>query len=138
MNRKAAVLGRVVRSVAEADRPAVTDRELLGQYAGENDQVAFAALVARHTAMVFGVCRRAVPTVQDAEDACQATFLVLAGRAKGGRWQESVANWLYSTARKVARNARVPTGGQAGGRGGGERVRRSVDQMTGRELFAAR
>ena len=54
VSRKAAVLGRVVRSVAEADRPAVTDRELLRRYARENDEAAFAALVARHTAMVLG------------------------------------------------------------------------------------
>src|SRR5438876_2246003 len=78
VSRKAAVLGRMVRSVAEADRPAVTDRELLRRYARDNDEAAFASLVTRHTAMVLGVCRRALPTVQDAEDACQATFLVLA------------------------------------------------------------
>ena len=48
-----------------------------------------------------------LPNVQDAEDACQATFLVLANKAAGGQWQPSVANWLYATARKVAHNARV-------------------------------
>src|SRR5689334_12613066 len=101
---RSAVLRKVVRSVAEG--PA-TDRELLRRFARENDQSAFEALVGRHAAMVLGGCRRALPNVQDAEDACQATFLVLANRAKDGRWQASVANWLFATARKVAHNARV-------------------------------
>jgi RNA polymerase sigma factor (sigma-70 family) len=129
----------VVRSAAALESPAATDRELLRRFARENDQSAFEALVNRYTAMVFGVCRRAVPNVQDAEDACQATFLILASRAKEGRWQESVANWLYGTARKVAHNARVAAE---------RRVRREtgaavpeaveqVDQMTGRELLSA-
>src|SRR5262245_8384151 len=101
-----AVLKHATR-VAKADEPAASDRELLRRFALEGDQAAFEALGARHTGMVLGVCRRVLPTVQDAEDACQATFLVLANKAKGGRWQESVANWLHATARKVARNARV-------------------------------
>jgi RNA polymerase sigma factor (sigma-70 family) len=129
----------VVRSTAALDLPAATDRGLLRRFARENDQSAFETLVNRHTAMVFGVCRRALPNVQDAEDACQATFLVLARRAKDGRWQDSVANWLYATARKVARSARVAAE---------RRVRREagaavaeavepVDRMTGRELLSA-
>src|SRR5437879_5139992 len=89
--------------------------------------------------MVFGVCRRALPTVQDAEDACQATFLVLAGKTGSGRWQASVANWLYATARKVAHNARVAAGRRAK-REAAAAVSGSVepvDRMTGRELLAA-
>ncbi len=132
-------LRKVVRSAAALDLAAATDRELLRRFAREKDQGAFETLVNRHNAMVFGVCRRALPNVQDAEDACQATFLVLASRARDGRWQESVANWLYSTARKIAHNARVAAE---------RRVRREkgaavpeaveqVDQMTGRELLSA-
>jgi RNA polymerase sigma factor (sigma-70 family) len=112
---------------------------LLGRFAREDDQAAFAVLVERHTAMVFGVCRRSLPTVQDAEDACQATFLVLANRAKGGRWQESVANWLYATARKVSHNARVAAERRARRETGAvvpEAVE-PVDRMTGRERLAA-
>jgi RNA polymerase sigma factor (sigma-70 family) len=136
---RSAALRKVVRSAAALDLPAATDRELLRRFARDNDQSAFEALVNRHTAMVFGVCRRASPNVQDAEDACQATFLVLASRAKDRRWHESVANWLHSTARKVARSARVAAE---------RRVRREtgaavpeaveqVDRMTGRELLSA-
>ena len=104
---RSAALRKMVRSAVALGLPAATDRELLRRFARENDKSAFETLVNRHTAMVFGVCRRALPKVQDAEDACQATFLVLANRARDGRWQESVANWLYATARKVAHNARV-------------------------------
>jgi RNA polymerase sigma factor (sigma-70 family) len=136
---RTSAMGRVVRAVKVIDRPTATDRELLCRFLRENDQGAFETLVKRHTSMVLGVCRRALPTVQDAEDACQATFLVLANRAKDGRWQESVANWLYTTARKVARNARVAAERRAR-RESGAAVHEAVepvDRMTGRELLAA-
>src|SRR5262245_10095668 len=84
-----AVLGQVVRSA----HAALSDRELLRRYAADGDEATFAALVQRHTGMVLGVCRRVLPTVQDAEDACQATFLVLARKAKSTRWHASAANW---------------------------------------------
>src|SRR5215468_8483939 len=103
----AGLLGQAIRTVENADSTGPTDGELLNRYADRGDRGAFAILFHRHARMVLGVCRRSLPTVQDAEDACQATFLVLANKAKGGRWQASVANWLYATARKVARNARV-------------------------------
>ncbi len=83
----------------------LTDRELLVQFS-EGEQAAFATIVKRHTGLVFGVCRRVLPVVQDAEDACQATFLVLARKAKTGRWQSSIANWLYTTARRIASKTR--------------------------------
>src|SRR5262245_13006768 len=100
---------RAIQQVLRAVVPpsGITDRELLRRFAVEGDQAAFSALVKRHTAMVHGVCQRALSNVQDAEDACQATFLVLLKKAKAGGWQPSIANWLYATARKVAGNARV-------------------------------
>src|SRR5262245_51970620 len=96
---------QLIHSAANAGGYTVNDRDLLRRFAEQQAQAAFAALVRRHTEMVLGVCRRALPTVQDAEDACQATFLVLAQKARGHRWQPSVANWLFTTARHVARNA---------------------------------
>ncbi|QJW99884.1 RNA polymerase sigma factor [Frigoriglobus tundricola] len=137
MAGQAAVLRTVMRSVEP--KSAATDRELLLRFARENDQTAFAALVKRHTPMVLGVCRRALPTVQDAEDACQATFLVLAKRTTGGCWHESVANWLYATARRVAHNARLAAERRARREAGAavpEAVE-PVDRMTGRELLTA-
>jgi len=98
-------LRKVIRSLTLAAEAPVSDGELLRRFAREDDQAAFTTLFRRHAPMVLGTCRRALPTVQDAEDACQATFLLLARKAKGGRWQDSVANWLYATARKVAANA---------------------------------
>src|SRR5207245_1289380 len=105
-NTSAAIM-QLIRSAAGANGSGLSDRDLLRQFVDTHDQTAFAALVRRHSAMVLGVCRRALQNLQDAEDACQATFLVLARQAKSKRWQPSVANWLFTTARKVARNARV-------------------------------
>src|SRR3954451_18632500 len=100
--------GAVVARAGPAVSPelaALGDRELLERFADDNDQAAFAAVVTRHTAMVLGVCKRVLHSPADAEDATQAVFLVLARKAKGTRWQASAANWLYTTARKVAHNA---------------------------------
>ncbi|HKB04377.1 MAG TPA: sigma-70 family RNA polymerase sigma factor [Gemmataceae bacterium] len=131
--RTAAVVHRVTRT----DQPDVSDRELLRRFAA-GDQAAFTGLVRRHMPMVLGVCRRALGNAQDAEDACQATFLVLSRKARTGRWQPSIANWLYATARRVARNARVAADRRARREG---RAARSesvapLDQMTGRDLLA--
>src|SRR5439155_1694579 len=103
----ASAVMRVIRSAADASASGPSDRELLRRFRDSQDQAAFAALVRRHGPLVLGVCRRFLQNLQDAEDACQATFLVLARKAGSNRWQPSVANWLYVTARKVARNARV-------------------------------
>src|SRR5438046_70614 len=55
----------------------VPDDELLGRYLRDGDETAFAALVQRHGGMVLGVCRNRLRRLQDAEDACQAVFLIL-------------------------------------------------------------
>src|SRR5262245_36662290 len=133
--RTASVVGRVVR----ANLPDVSDRELLRRFVAEGEQTAFAALVRRHAGLVLGVCKRALANDQDAEDACQAVFVVLARKAGAGRWQPSIANWLYATARKVSRNAHVAAERRTR-REGRAAVREAVtdlDRMTGREAFAA-
>jgi RNA polymerase sigma factor (sigma-70 family) len=136
----AAVLKRAIRSVeARLDQSGISDRELIQRFAQENDQAAFAALVRRYTSMVLGVCRRVLPSVQDAEDACQATFLVLARKAAAGQWRQSVANWLYTTARRIAANARRATERRARreGKAAVSELVQPADQMTGRELLSA-
>lgn len=129
--------GGAVQSLLTAHAAGLTDRELLGRYVA-GDQAAFAALVRRHGGMVLGVCRRVLPTVQDSEDACQATFLVLAGRAATGRWQASVANWLYTTARRIAAQATRASRRRAAREVRPARPSPSVlDEMTARELLVA-
>ncbi|HJZ92015.1 MAG TPA: RNA polymerase sigma factor, partial [Gemmataceae bacterium] len=133
-SRTATVLNRVIRVT---EHPDLSDRELLRRFTMDGDQAAFSSLVHRHGAMVLAVCRRALHNAQDAEDACQATFVVLARKAARGNWRPSIANWLYSTARKVARNARVAAQRRA------KRESRSavpelvppLDQMSGRDLL---
>src|SRR5262245_16767257 len=85
----------------------LSDRELLHRFTTRRDEAAFAALVERHGSMVLGVCRRLLRREQDAEDVFQATFLVLARKAARLRWQESISNWLYGVARRLALKARV-------------------------------
>jgi RNA polymerase sigma factor (sigma-70 family) len=107
MSKRTADISQAVRMLVIADAASLTDRDLLNRFVSDNDQAAFAALVRRHSAMVFGVCRRALGRLHDAEDACQAVFVLLARKAGAIRWRTSVANWLYATARNVAGNART-------------------------------
>ncbi len=83
------------------------DRELLHAFAARRDEAAFAALVERHGPLVWGVCRRLLRHTQDAEDAFQATFLVLARKAGSVSWRDDAGNWLYAVALRVARKARA-------------------------------
>ncbi len=86
-----------------------TDAELLERFLARRDSDAhdaFATLVARHGPMVLGVCRRMLPASHDAEDAFQATFLVLARRAASIVRKERVASWLYGVAVRTAQVAR--------------------------------
>src|ERR1700722_787027 len=80
-----------------------TDRQLLDRFVRQREEAAFAALVQRHGALVLGVCRRLLRDAHAAEDAFQATFLVLARRAAANRWQHSVSSWLYVVAQRIAR-----------------------------------
>src|SRR5215471_17083525 len=84
----------------------LTDGHLLGEYTRRRDEAALAALVKRHGPMVWGVCRRVLCNYYDAEDAFQATFLVLVRKASSIVPREMVGNWLYGVAHQTALKAR--------------------------------
>jgi RNA polymerase sigma factor (sigma-70 family) len=80
----------------------MSDVQLLACFIARRDEAAFEALVRRHGPMVLGVCRRLLRHEQDAEDAFQATFLVLARKAASIARRELVGNWLYGAAYRAA------------------------------------
>jgi RNA polymerase sigma factor (sigma-70 family) len=82
------------------------DGALLARYTSANDPAAFAELVRRHGPMVLGVCRRMLGQWHDADDAFQATFLVLARSARSVRKPGALPSWLYGTAVRVCRKVR--------------------------------
>jgi RNA polymerase sigma factor (sigma-70 family) len=84
-----------------------SDSELLDLFLRERDETALAALVHRHAAMVWGVCRRILTSHHDAEDAFQATFLVLVRKAAVIQRKELLASWLYGVAQQTAIRARA-------------------------------
>jgi RNA polymerase sigma-70 factor (ECF subfamily) len=84
-----------------------TDGTLLERFLRSRDECAFAALMRRHGPMVWGVCRRMLANAQDAEDAFQATFVVLARKASSIVPTDMVGNWLYGVAYQTARKARM-------------------------------
>jgi RNA polymerase sigma factor (sigma-70 family) len=86
---------------------AATDAVLLERFVRERDETAFAVLVARHGPMVLRLCRRVLGDLHDAEDAFQATFLVLSRHAQSVRRPEALTAWLYGVASRVARKARA-------------------------------
>jgi len=90
---------------ADPDQP--TDRDLLHRFCDQRDESAFAELVRRHGPMVLATCRRQLGDPQDAEDALQAVFLVLARKAAATGWRASIGGWLFVVAQRVARKARL-------------------------------
>jgi RNA polymerase sigma factor (sigma-70 family) len=100
------VLGHIRKLYAPplADAP---DGQLLERYVGGRDEAAFAALLRRHGPMVLDVCRRVLRQTQDAEEAFQATFLLLARQAHSIRKRGSVGPWLHGAAFRVALKART-------------------------------
>jgi RNA polymerase sigma factor (sigma-70 family) len=117
---------------------AATDRELLRRFAEGRDEVAFEAVVRRHAALVLATARRVLGNAHDAEDVCQAAFLLLAKKAASQRWQPSVASWLHRTAHHLALKAR--TAAQRRTRREGRAAPRTpsnpLAEMTGQELLA--
>src|SRR5262245_16409327 len=106
MSSDASPVLRFIRRVAVplADS---TDAELLGRFVRQRDEEAFTALLQRHGPTVLGVRRRVLHNPHDAEDAFQATFLVLARKAGAVGKPKLLGNWLYGVACRVALKART-------------------------------
>lgn len=98
-------MNRVIQHLLAAcrrDGGGLTDGELLTRFLSSRDEAAFAPLVRRHGPMVWGVCCRLLRNHHDAEDAFQATFLVLVTKAASLPDKETVGNWLYGVAHQTA------------------------------------
>jgi RNA polymerase sigma factor (sigma-70 family) len=101
-----AALGCARRALARPADPAA-DAHLLDRFVRDRDEGAFAELVARHGPVVWTACRRGAATAADAEDAFQATFLVLARRAGRVRRAAAVSGWLFRVAVRLAARTRA-------------------------------
>ena len=101
------VLRQVRKAALLPDGAGMTDGQLLDCFVARRDEAAFETLVRRHGPMVLGVCRRLLRHPQDAEDAFQATFLVLVRKAASIARRELVGNWLYGVAYRTALEARA-------------------------------
>jgi DNA-directed RNA polymerase specialized sigma24 family protein len=88
---------------------AFSDAELLDRFISQRDQAVFETITQRHGPMVWGVCHRVLRDHHDAEDAFQATFLVLARKAGSVMPREKLGNWLYGVAYQTAMKARATT-----------------------------
>src|SRR5208283_330735 len=101
------VIQHLRRAVFGPEGGGMSDGELLQYFIDQQEEAAFEALVRRHGPMVLGVCRRVLNQAEDAEDAFQATFLVLVRKAASIVPREMVGNWLYGVAYRTARKAKA-------------------------------
>src|SRR5262245_41804271 len=101
------ILQHLCGALSREDEERLTDGQLLGCFIEHRSEAAFAALLRRLGPMVLGVCRRVLRDRHDAEDAFQATFLVLLRKVTGIKSRETVANWLYGVAYNTALKARA-------------------------------
>jgi RNA polymerase sigma factor (sigma-70 family) len=95
------------RALSNGDAGGLTDAQLLERFIAHRDEAAFEVLVWRHGPKVLGVCRSVLRHEQDAEDAFQATFLVLVRKGRSIGKREAVGSWLYRVAYRVALRAKV-------------------------------
>lgn len=99
--------GKYVVNYVRLPATEVPDGSLLHRYVAHREQAAFAALVQRHERFVFGICRRVLGDSHAAEDAFQATFLVLARKANMLDRDNPITGWLYKVAYHVALRTRA-------------------------------
>ena len=119
----------------------LTDGQLLEQFLERKDQeseAAFAALMALHSSMVWNVCRGVLPDSHAAEDAFQATFLLLVRKAGSIRRREALGSWLHGVARRVAVRAKADASRRRLHEGENARLgETSMHDLSQREEFAA-
>jgi cytochrome c peroxidase len=100
------LLQLIRRLVEDESVRQLSDQHLLQQFSDHRDEAAFGTLLRRHGPMVLDVCRGVLNNEADAEDAFQATFLILARKATSIRKTDSVGSWLYGVAYRTALKAR--------------------------------
>src|SRR5438309_4852558 len=133
------VVLRHLRRVAGTTHPdGLTDCQLLERFASRCDEAAFATLVERHAGLIHGVCRRVLGQSPDADDVFQATFIVLARKARSLRWHESVGPWLHAVAFRLAQRTRADAARRREREQQAEPrpVRDPLQEMLSRELHA--
>src|SRR5262245_51968870 len=99
------VLRHLHRAVGGQNAPEQGDGQLLERFITGHDQAALDAIIGRHGRLVWGVCQRLLHDPHDAEDAFQATFLVLIRKAATVEKRSSLGSWLYGVAYRIAWNA---------------------------------
>lgn len=119
------IIQHLFRLVSSEQAEGEPDRDLLERFATQHEEAAFAALLRRHGPMVLAVCRRVLGDANDAEDAFQATFLILIRKASSISRPERLGNWLYGVAYRTALDAR------------GNRARRQARERQVAEMPAA-
>jgi hypothetical protein len=100
----------MVRRLAGQAEGTLADAELLARFVQRRDEAAFEALVWRHGQLIWNVCQRLLRNPQDAEDAFQATFLVLARKADSVRERRALGGWLYQIAQRICLGIRKKKG----------------------------
>src|SRR5262245_20455829 len=98
MTRSSGVLQWVRQFAVRSENTSATDEELLNRFLTAGDTTALELVIWRHERMVMGVCLRLLRDPHDAEDAFQATFLVMARKVRAIRNGQAVAAWLYRVA----------------------------------------
>lgn len=100
------LMDQLRRDATSAELRSLSDRVLLFRFVRQRDHDAFTAMVRRHGPMVYTVCYRLLGNAHEAEDAFQASFLVLSCKARSLHCHNSLAAWLHGVAVRIALNAR--------------------------------